>query len=455
MAAWFNANTNLGGFQLYKLGSDDSVTQWTALAGTPPFPNVEQGLDPQDLTFFNNAVWFNGQTPLSGQQLFKLGNDGSVTKWTEIGTAINSPAAIGVEPQDLTVFNGALWFNGQAPFSGQQLYKLGNDGSVTKWTDISFVVDGHFAALEPQNMTVFNNALWFNGDTPTSGRQLWKLGNDGSVTKWTDIAFGTAAGVTSLDPQELTIFNNALWFSGLTLDGDQLFKLGSDGSVTKWTANPGGGGGLFPQNLTVFNDALWFNGSTPTHGQQLFKLGADGSVTQWTDIGLDLHPNGMVAFNNALWFLGFDGAGLNGGGPGQLYKLGNDGSVTKWTANPGSGGSGLDPLDLTVFNGALWFAGETLAHGEQLFKLGADGSVTQWTDISTFRSSLSPVPISTAAGDPDSTPLSVANNALWFQAHSPTSGTELYRLGADGSFVLWKDINPGLPDSSPHDWALL
>jgi hypothetical protein len=444
-SAWFSANSGTGGTQLYKLGSDESVTQWTAFAGTPVPPSTDQGLNPLDLTFFNNAVWFNGQTPLSGQQLFKLGNDGSVTKWTEIGTAINSPAAIGVEPQDLTVFNGALWFNGQAPFSGQQLYKLGADGSVTKWTDISFVVDGHFAALEPQEMTVFNGALWFNGDTATSAQQLFKLGSDGSVTKWTDIAFGTAGGITSLDPQELTIFNNALWFSGQSLNGDQLFKLGNDGSVTEWTANPGAGSGLIPQNLTVFNDALWFAGATPTHGLQLFKLGNDGSVTQWTDIGVDLNPNSMTVFNNALWFLGFDGAGQ-----GQLFKLGNDGSVTKWTANPGAGG-GLDPLNLTVFNGALWFNGDTPAHGSQLFKLGADGSVTQWTDILN----LNPVPVSTAAGDPDSTPLSVFDNELWFQGHSRTNGTELYKLGADGSFTLWKDINPGLVASSPHDWAVL
>src|SRR5260221_2773549 len=115
-SAWFNANTNLGGFQLYKLGSDESVTQWTALAGTPVFPSVDQGLNPQDLTFFNNAVWFNGQTLASGQQLFKLGNDGSVTKWTDIGVGIS-----GLDPQDLTDFNGAIGFNGQAPFRGQQL----------------------------------------------------------------------------------------------------------------------------------------------------------------------------------------------------------------------------------------------------------------------------------------------------------------------------------------------
>jgi len=108
---------------------------------------------------------------------------------------------------------------------------------------------------------------------------------------------------------------------------------------------------------------------------------------------------------------------------------------------------------MTVFNGALWFTGETPTHGFQLFKLGNDGSVTQWTDIGP---GLNPVPVSALANDPDSTPLSTFNNALWFSANNPTNGgRELYKLGADGSFTFWKDINPGPNSSSPHDWAVL
>ena len=83
MAAWFSATTAGGPFQLYKLGFDESVTQWTADPGSGG-----TGLAPQDLTFFNSAVWFGGVTLANGLQLFKLGNDGSVTKWTSIGTEL-------------------------------------------------------------------------------------------------------------------------------------------------------------------------------------------------------------------------------------------------------------------------------------------------------------------------------------------------------------------------------
>jgi hypothetical protein len=100
--------------------------------------------------------------------------------------------------------------------------------------------------------------VWFGGDTPANGEQLYKLGNDGSVTKWTAIG-------ADLSPEDLTVFNNALWFNGFdtTNNQSQLYKLGFDGSVTKWTANPGVGFGLDPSNMTEFNGASWFDGSTP------------------------------------------------------------------------------------------------------------------------------------------------------------------------------------------------
>jgi hypothetical protein len=86
-AAYFSAFNGIS-TQLYKLGFDESVTKWT----DPGF-----NLFPTDLTFFNNAVWFEGLTASQGPQLYKLGDDGSVTKWTAINTG-----SVGLQPSDLT-----------------------------------------------------------------------------------------------------------------------------------------------------------------------------------------------------------------------------------------------------------------------------------------------------------------------------------------------------------------
>src|SRR5262249_13936011 len=211
----------------------------------------------------------------------------------------------------------------------------------------------------------------------------------------------------------------------------------------------------------AFEGNAWFNGVAGNAiGAQLYKLGFDGSVTQWTAIqDLNPAPGGSGIFTNfqdALWFAG--------GAPGQgrqLYKLGNDGSVTKWTALSTGLAGGLDPLTPFVFNDAVWFNGNT-ASGRQLFKLGADGSVTQWTAMPDFNPTLVSAAVSRLPPnnpmlpfqqDPDSTPSSIFQNAAWLQGTSPTLGTELYKLGADGSVTLWKDINPGPNGSVPYDWA--
>src|SRR5262249_13587170 len=67
---------------------------------------------------------------------------------------------------------------------------------------------------------------------------------------------------------------------------------------------------------------------------------------------------------------------------------------------------------------AAYFIAQSAASGQQLYKLEFDESVTQWTDIGN---GLNPQPVSAPAEDPDSTPLSTFNNALWFQANNPTA----------------------------------
>src|SRR5262245_50604386 len=192
MSAFFSASNN--GWQLYKLGDDQSVTQWTADAIGAVRP-----LNPFDLTAFNGSVWFDGDTGGGqGRQLYRLGSDGSVTLWTAI-IGINpipmAPNGLFPDPfdlpflDDLTVFNNALWFTGLTPTQGAQLYKLGTDGSVTKWTALNTAGAG----LAPTRLDDFNDALWFNGVTPTGDVQLYKLGLDGSVTQWTAINPGGAA----------------------------------------------------------------------------------------------------------------------------------------------------------------------------------------------------------------------------------------------------------------------
>src|SRR5262249_26415227 len=110
-------------------------TQAGAAYSLTPSPTPTPPVD-LDLTVFNNSLWVDGQTPNQGNQLYKLGHDGSVTKWTAINPngAPGPGVGPGLDPGQFTEFNGALWFDGNTGTQGRQLYKLGFDGSVTKWT---------------------------------------------------------------------------------------------------------------------------------------------------------------------------------------------------------------------------------------------------------------------------------------------------------------------------------
>ena len=84
MAAYFSANNSVNdnNWQLYKLGDDQSVTQWTAINNM----GAGFGFLPLDPTLFNNAVWYDGNSATQGRQLYRLLPDGTVTMWTAINS---------------------------------------------------------------------------------------------------------------------------------------------------------------------------------------------------------------------------------------------------------------------------------------------------------------------------------------------------------------------------------
>src|SRR5262249_32073393 len=143
----------------------------------------------------------------------------------------------------------------------------------------------------PAEFTKLNNAMYFAA-TPASGvgREIYKLGADGSVTKWADIHPLSGGAVR----YGFTEFKNALYFQAVGPTGDELYKLGADGSVTLWKdINPGPGDSLpfgadIQPSSAQFNDALWFAATSRVTAsgadRELWKLGADGSVTFWADI---------------------------------------------------------------------------------------------------------------------------------------------------------------------------
>src|SRR5262249_2894843 len=231
---------------------------------------------------------FNGTI----SQLYKLADgSGSVD-------AVNAPFG-NLMPSDLTEFSGSVWFGGNTASQGRQLYKLLPDPATTSGfsaTQITFS-DKFGNDLNPDDLTMLGSELWFAGNTATRGRQLYKLGDNGNVTLWTDLN-PTGGG---LDPTNLTVFSSShadLWFNGKTAtQGRQLFVSDNfTGTVTMETDIAVSKGGLDPVNFSAFGNNLWFSGNTESQGRQLYRWSpAKSDLFQWTATD-NLSPSPLVEF---------------------------------------------------------------------------------------------------------------------------------------------------------------
>jgi len=289
-AVWF-AGTASGSSQLYQFtytpNSTTSTYTLTQITGPGTGRNFTN-LMPNDLTVLGKEVWFSGNTNSEGNQLFKFVPGTGLFQWT---TPTKVPGGIS-NPTNLTVFDGDLWFNGKTNTQGNQLFTATTStGSVTNVSSGDDNVPITGAGLDPQNLSVFQvsgfDNLWFSGNTANQGRQLFKSGLNSVVKLWTDPT-STNIGKNFNPSAILATFNdkdqntNAFFTgdTGNTSVGRELFKLGYDGSVTMWTNSSTVTD--VTDNMIVFNNALWFTGKQPGGKVELYNMDMNDKVTRIT-----------------------------------------------------------------------------------------------------------------------------------------------------------------------------
>ena len=139
------------------------------------------------MTVFNHEVLFNGADAAGDRGLWMTNGTSGGTQ--EI-TSIVGAAAAGLDPTDLTVFGSEVLFSG---LDANGLYGLWiTDGTASGTHELLAEAAGATAAkdplgLNPSELTVFNGEVFFNGFDKSGLPQLWE----------TD---GTAAGTQMLAP---------------------------------------------------------------------------------------------------------------------------------------------------------------------------------------------------------------------------------------------------------------
>ena len=114
--------------------------------------------------------------------------------------------------------------------------------------------------VDPIDMTVFNGSVLFNG-VDTAGHQgLWITNGTGAGTQ--ELTVGSTASATGIDPTDMTVLNGEVLFNGVDADGLSGLWAWNGTSATELV--PGGGTsstkGPNPTHMTVFGNEVLFNG---------------------------------------------------------------------------------------------------------------------------------------------------------------------------------------------------
>jgi ELWxxDGT repeat protein len=395
---YFTATTNELGVQLWKPNGTAAGTAFVAQFGSGLWDR------PSDFTVFGNALYF-------------VANNGQL--WKTDGTTVGTvPIAAGLFPDDLTAFNGALYFasagtnmglwktdgtaNGTVPVAntGDEItsffvvtrgtlyfeteFELWKSDGTGAGTTVLQVLSSTPPNLAPSLLGV-NGELYYSSNADGQGWQLWKTDGTTAGTMLVKVLYpGFDANLTDLINVNGTIYFLAqgadLWRSDGTSAGTQLV----------YTFNPPVGEQL-PANLASVGGQLFLTGGDATHGDELWR--SDGTTTG-TRMVADIAP----------------------------------GSTSSW------------PRDLTAFNGLLYFTADDGVHGRDLWQ-------SNGTAVGT-----SMIPIGKNENGASAGALAAIGNTLYFFADDGVHGLEPWTLRVTGGKMPTDVAMPegpdgGLPDS--------
>ena len=404
------------------------------------------GLNPSNLTVFNNKLYFFGTD--DNQYVDKLmftadGSAAGVTVVKQIDSVIQYPslrhlailnnilifdnhyklwksdgpsagttsiATIATSGTNYAVLNNKVYFAGDITNQNPVVDQLWQtDGTISGTTLVKTINPTGAASIG--NMFVYGGKIYFNATDGVNSSQLWISDGTESGTKLLKIIY-PSSGTNS---RYFVSYNGKVYFAATdAVSGTQLWV--TDGTTTgtlKVTNINASDMGLYPSTFTLFNSKLFFMGIDTTNAsyQSFYQLwSTDGTTTGTVKVKTDytpsnfgggFMPNSMAVHNNMLYMAGYDSVSATK----QLFVTdGTTAGTTKVTSFP----KGLDPSKLYSFQNKLIMTGwDTVSNWEELF--ASDG---------TAAGTVCPTP--PAMGDSPFYPSWEAwvpfNNALYFKA---------------------------------------
>ena len=348
----------------------------------------------------------------------------------------NGSGTVGTTPiMDVTVTcTWQFFFRGSnAAGTGEELYKT--DGTAAGTVLVKEINPGVVPASQPRLFEIFNGKYYFAGNAG-AGFRLWET--DGTEA-------GTQMAADLSNPNHLQVFNGELYFRATDTSGSELWKIDAAGSFEQVFDFNGATEGLNPGELTVLGNSLYFTGSSLAAGNELWKTDGTAAGTQMV---VDLNPGAtgallgidedevlMIAYNGELYFSADDGTGMGR----ELWKSDGTASGTVFVTeiNPGPA-HGL-PRYFAELDGLLYFAGEDAANGRELWRTDGTPAGTELVaDINPGMAGSNP------------SVLTAWNGALYFRATTTAVGMELFKYDGVAPPAVVKDMGGALGSGNPR-----
>ena len=349
-------------------------------------------VNPEYLTAFNGYIYFQASGDGTGD-----GNDNHREIWrsdgTQAGTVLASElGSLGhSNPTSFTVMGDYLYFVANAN-KGNELYRLDKSDRYELVKDIN----PGGAGSTPTGLTVFEDKLYFqawDGSIPAENDSS-KAGNELWVSDGTEA--GTSMVKNILDghsyPQNLTVFNDSLYFtvSSNGLEEGTLYKTQGTADSTEFVKS---GVTL----LTSFNDRLIYKAGTVGNSSTKviwgFKPSTSGGFGVHNNLGAARNPGVPAALSDRIMFSsnGLEAQGSSGGDH-ELYYAGNNefsvGEANKIDVNSTESSY---PLGLTSLNGRVLFSAKTSDYGRELWSTdGTEAGTLLLKDLSPGAASSEP-----------------------------------------------------------------
>ncbi len=360
------------------------------------------GLEPSDLTVFNSALLIIGVVA-SGNKGLGLTNGRAAGTQELTGISGTYKGSGGLDPSDLTVFNGEILFSGTDAAGNVGLWVTdGTAAGTHELTGISGayaggILSSTFALPLSSDLTVFGSEVLFEGADTAGNYGLWVTnGTAAGTQELTGIAGASSHGIFSfVFSPDFTVFNSVVTISwdgssadGTTFNESQVLFDGTDaaGNDNLWVpdgtaagtyeltgisgANPFGlfyaveypdfkvfaGEVLFDATDAAGNNGLWVTNGTPGGTHELTGINGASADGIFSSVA---NPN-FTVINGKVLFVGTDAAGHNG----LWVTDGTAGGTHELTGISGAsdGAFGLNPSDLTFKGVEINFQNVNLEH---------------------------------------------------------------------------------------------